>query len=228
MTSNDPNSYSDAAQAVIKHIDFKFQVDFSKQTIQVTAKYTLESAVNGSLFLDSRDLQINRIYAGDADINWELDKSDDKMGQRLHLRDLNNITTFTCEHSTSPTASALQWVAPEQTAGGQHPFLYSQCQATHARSIFPCQDTPALRFTYTAEVHVPAELTVVMAAGLGDSSQEGDEALFLFDMPQSIPSYLFAIAVGNLIFQDLGPRSRIYAEPESIKASPCEFAGMEE
>ena len=61
MSSNDPNSYSDAAQAVIKHIDFKFRVDFSEQTILVTAKYTLESAVSGSLFLDTRDLQISRI-----------------------------------------------------------------------------------------------------------------------------------------------------------------------
>ncbi|MCH7664124.1 MAG: M1 family peptidase, partial [Chloroflexi bacterium] len=149
-------------------------------------------------------------------------------GQRLHLRELNNITSFTCEHSTSPTASALQWVAPEQTASGQHPFMYSQCQAIHARSIFPCQDTPALRFTYKAEAIVPAELIAVMAAGPGVSSQDGEIGSFRFEMPQSIPAYLFAIAVGNLTSQDLGPRSRIYAEPESVEAAAWEFEGMEE
>ena len=46
-------------------------------------------------------------------------------------------------------------------------------------------------------------------------------------MPQPIPSYLFALAVGNLAFRELGPRTGIYAEPETIEAAAWEFAENE-
>ena len=51
--------------------------------------------------------------------------------------------------------------------------------------------------------------------------------LFVFKMPQPIPSYLFAIAVGDLVFRELGPRTGIYAEPEIIDAAAWEFAETE-
>ena len=34
-------------------------------------------------------------------------------------------------YRTMPTSTALQWLEPEQTLAGTHPFLFSQCQATH-------------------------------------------------------------------------------------------------
>ena len=41
--------------------------------------------------------------------------------------------------ATSPTSSAVQFLSPEQTAGGEFPYLFTQCQAIHARSLVPCQ-----------------------------------------------------------------------------------------
>lgn len=43
------------------------------------------------------------------------------------------------EYETSPSCSALQWLSPEQTAGKRHPYVFSQCQAIHSRSLVPCQ-----------------------------------------------------------------------------------------
>lgn len=104
-----------------------------------------------------------------------------------------------------------------QTVGGEYPVLYSQCQASNARGILPCQDSPSVRFTYSAKVEVPKELTAVMAAEQVEASK--GNGTFLFKMPQPIPSYLFAIAAANLVFRELGPRAGIYAEPEIIDAA---------
>jgi len=137
--------------------------------------------------------------------------------------------SFTIDYATSPAASALQWLEPAQTDGGKHPYLFSQCQAIHARSVIPCQDSPLARFTFKCEMTVPEALTVVMAAAPGKArpgSTPGTRS-FSFEMPQSIPPYLFAFAVGNIVSEDLGPRSRVYTEPETLKKAAWEFADVD-
>ncbi len=223
----DPHSLSDPTQGLIKHIDFDLRVDFLTHTIHASATYSLSSAIDGPFFLDTRDLLIQGVETGGQEIVWNLGSSDPVLGARLELDGLENREQFTITFSTSPTASALQWLAPAQTAGGVHPFLFSQCQAIHARSVFPCQDTPAVRFTYTAKVAVPDPLTVVMAAAPGRSWYEGDQRHFEFNMPQPIPAYLFALAVGELGFEDLSPRTRLYAEPSTLPEAAWEFAETE-
>jgi len=118
---------------------------------------------------------------------------------------------------------------PAQTDGGKHPYLFSQCQAIHARSVIPCQDSPLARFTFKCEMTVPEALTVVMAAAPGEARAGGQSGTrtFSFEMPQSIPPYLFAFAVGNIVSEDLGPRSRVYTEPETLKRSAWEFAEVD-
>lgn len=44
----------------------------------------------------------------------------------LNLRSIIQIT-----YETSKTASALQWLTPEQTLGKVHPYLFSQCQVSY-------------------------------------------------------------------------------------------------
>ncbi len=226
MEFKDPASYTDLSQGKIKHIDFHIHVDFSTRTFDIEARYQLQGPVHGSLFLDSFKIDLQEARTRDRNLEWEFDPEDEVLGQRLHLNGLEGDSTFTLVFRTSPEARALQWLNESQTAGGRHPFLFSQCQAIHARSIFPCQDSPSVRFTYSAEVEVPQELVAAMAAEQIEI-QEGKETTFVFKMPQPIPSYLFALAVGNLTFRELGPRTGIYAEPEMIDAAAWEFAENE-
>jgi len=226
MEFKDPASYTDLSQGKIQHIDFHIHVDFSTRMFDIEAKYQLQEPIYGSLFLDSFRIDLKEANTNGRQLEWEFDPEDEILGQRLQLKGFEGNSTFTLKFHTSPEARALQWLSANQTAGGNHPFLFSQCQAIHARSIFPCQDSPSVRFTYSAEVVVPEELVAAMAAELIEI-QEGKQTTFLFKMPQPIPSYLFAFAVGNLAFRELGPRTGVYAEPETIDAAAWEFAENE-
>ena len=225
MIIQDPTTYTDLAQGRIQHIDFRIKVDFDERVLDVEATYQLKEPISGALTLDSYKIDLKEARANSSALTWEFDPEDEILGQRLQLNGLENDSSFTLVFRTSPEARALQWMNEAQTKGGRHPFLFSQCQAIHARSVFPCQDTPSVRFTYSAEVEVPAALRAVMAA----EQEIGQErsGLFVFKMPQPIPSYLFAIAVGNLVFRELGPRTGIYAEPELIEAAAWEFTETE-
>ncbi len=228
MKFSDPHSYTDSEQGKIAHIQFWIDVDFSAKVLKIKATYRLEKPVSGSFFLDTRDLNITRVYKDDQEIPWEIDQHDSIVGDRLHLKDLDGLSEFTIEMTTSPGASALQWVTPKQTAGGEHPFLYSQCQSIHARSIFPCQDSPSVRFTYEATVEVQRPLVAVMAAEHIETEHLEKTSQYRYRMPQPIPSYLFGIAVGNLAFEELGPRTGVYSEPEIIESAVWEFAENEQ
>jgi aminopeptidase N len=228
MARHDPHCYADLSQGRISHIDFRIQADFEAHILRIEAEYQLAEPVSGSFYLDTSKIDLTSAYADGGKLEWEFDEQDDLLGERLQLKGLEGASSFTLTFATSPSARALQWLPAVQTAGGEHPFLFSQCQAIHARSVFPCQDTPSVRFTFTAEVEVPGMLTAVMAAEQAEVQGRGTNKVFQFKMPQPIPSYLFAIGAGNLDFRELGPRTGVHAEPEIIEAAAWEFAENEE
>lgn len=229
MSRPDPHSHADLDQGRISHLDLDLFIDFTSRRIEGAATVTLAAPASGPLDLDTRDLEITGARVEGQDVPFELGDPDPVMGTRLRLQLPAGTAEATIHFATSPQASALQWLEPAQTDGGTHPYLFSQCQAIHARSVMPCQDTPLARFTFHATVTVPEDLTVVMAAAPGEAvpSTRAGYRTFTFAMPQSIPSYLFAFAVGNIVSKDLGPRSRVYTEPETLERAAWEFAGVD-
>ncbi len=230
MARRDPHSYTDLDQGEVTHLNLDVLVDFEHHCLAGTATLTLKSPVSGPIDLDTRDLTIDRIAtADDQEVAWTLAPTESFMGAKLTVELPPGTDRFSIHYRTAREASALQWLEPAQTAGKTHPYLFSQCQPIHARSMVPIQDSPRVRFGYDARITVPAPLTAVMSAAPGDrrAAPKPDQAVFQFSMPQPIPAYLLALAVGNLEARELGPRSRVYAEPEMIESAAWEFADVD-
>ncbi|XP_045483856.1 leukotriene A-4 hydrolase isoform X2 [Pieris rapae] len=225
----DPSSYSRPELAVVKHVDLKLNVDFENK--QLTGEALLTVHVLDSiqeLILDSSNLTIESIESEDGKtLNFTLDDPVPNYGSKLTIPLPEPATAdqnlkIRIKYKTSPSATALQWLEPKQTSGKKYPYMFSQCQPIHARSILPCQDSPAVKFTYNAEVTAPEPFTVLMSAIKGNSSEKAT-----FRQPVPIPSYLLAIAVAVLESRELGPRSHVWSEKEEIDRSAWEFADTE-
>ncbi len=226
MATRDPHSYADDAQPDVRSVDLALRVDFDEQRLRGKATLHLDGVATGLLDLDSRDLTVESVVDGDGQaVEFELADADPVLGQRLRLLLKSDLATIT--FATGAVASALQWLTPAQTAGGEHPYVFTQCQPIHARSLFPCQDTPRVRIQYTAALDVPVALKGVMAARHVARREDGARAIETFEMVQPIPSYLFAFAVGDIANTDLGPRSRVYAEPSVLDAAADEFRDVD-
>jgi leukotriene-A4 hydrolase len=142
----------------------------------------------------------------------------------------SNKFKITIEYETDTECSALQWLPKKQTSGKQFPYVYSQCQAILARSLFPCQDTPSVKATYSAEVTAPADLTVLMSAVPSSSSVLPEKSLkcHKFEQKIPIPSYLVAIVVGKLKGKKIGPRTTVWSEPEFVEQGAYDFSETED
>ena len=223
----DLHSFSEPHDVVTTHLDLDVEVDFDKEVISGVAQYQIENK-NGSreLILDANGLIIDSVINAGNHFNFILTKKDSILGQALIIdieKDTKEVSIF---YQSAPESKALQWLDPRQTAGKKHPFLFTQSQAILARTWIPCQDSPGVRFSYTAKVKVPKGLLAVMSAE--NPTEKNDEGIYNFKMEQAIPAYLMALGVGDLMFQALGEHTGIYAEPEIIGKAAYEFAETED
>jgi len=235
VLAKDPHSCARPMEAVVTDLSLRVDVDFVAKTLRCRAEWSFVRQRSArALWLDTRGLEIlavrlrGRDESSERDATYELGAADELLGRSLRISIDDSTTAVIVEYETEPGAPALQWLAPEQTAGGTAPFLFTQSQAILARTWVPCQDTPGVRFTYSATVEVDASLTALMSAGRRGIVEAGESRVeFSFRMPQPVPSYLLALAVGELEFRTLGPRSGVWAEPSVVDGAAWEFADVE-
>ena len=236
--AHDYFSYANTDEFVTQHIALDLDVDFDAHTLNgsVVLRMNVLDTSAKEIVLDTRDVAIESVVFltanGTTEIaEYQMGRTDAVKGTPLVITVPGNLegeaeVEIRIAYETSPQASALQWLPPELTAGGKHPMMFSQSQSIHARSWVPLQDTPAIRVTYEAVIRTPAELLAVMSANNDPRTPRSGE--YQFDMPQPIPSYLLAIAVGNLYFAPLGDDTGVYTEPELLDASVYEFANTQD
>ncbi|MBI2397238.1 MAG: M1 family metallopeptidase [Xanthomonadales bacterium] len=230
--ARDEHSYAHLDEVRIKQVYLDLDVSFEQRQLAGFAELSLDwkKPEAKRLDLDTRDLTIERVSAQRADGSWAnapfaLAKRDAKFGSHLRIRLKDAAPKVRVYYHTAPTASGLQWLEPAQTLGKHKPFMFSQAQAIHARSFAPLQDTPAVRFTYRARITAPAGIRVLMSAD-NDPVADGHGG-FRFQMPQPIPSYLLAIAAGDIASKQVGPRSYVWTEPGRLDAVAKEFEDIE-
>lgn len=223
----DPHSFSEPQKAKVTHLHWKANIDFSRKTIEATATWDIQSAPDANeIVFDTESLSIQSISLDDGrEVEVSLDQADSMLGQALRIPIDKSTKSITIKYNTQPGAQALQWLEPSQTAGKERPFLFTQSQAILARSWIPCQDSPGIRFTYQADVTVPKDLLALMSAS--NPQEKGESGSYHFEMKQPIPSYLLALAVGDIEFKSISDRSGIYAEPSVLDTAVWEFADLE-
>ncbi|MBN8736590.1 MAG: M1 family metallopeptidase [Xanthomonadales bacterium] len=228
----DPHSYAQPNEVVIHHIDLDLKVDFTHRQLDGVATLTLDwkNPSAQALVLDTENLKIASIEALDGKghasaLKYELAAPVQDMGSKLTIAAPKHPHEVRIAYTTSPDASGLQWLSATQTADKKLPFLFSQSEATHARSWIPLQDSPAIRFTWKAHVAAPKDVRVVMSAP--NDPKHALDGSFDFDQTHPIPSYLMAIAAGDIDVRETGPRSAVYAEPSVVAKAAHEFEDTE-
>src|SRR5262245_32676960 len=225
----DVHSFGNAREVRPTHLSLDLTLRFDSKTILGVTELTLDYTGQPQfLDLDTRDLKINRVSdaATGGALTFALDPPVPYLGQRLHITlPRPPPQRVKIEYETSPGASALQWLDPPQTTSKRLPFLFTQSEAVHARSWIPTMDSPGVRVTYDAVVHVPPGRRAVMSAA--HLEEEQDKGVYRFRMAQPIPSYLIALAAGEIAFRPLSPRTGVYAEPAVADPAAWEFADTE-
>jgi aminopeptidase N len=221
-------SYSRPLDVAVTHMDLDLKVDFDRQVITGRAAYDLNNLTGANaVTFDTWALNISDVtLEGGKQTQWVLGDSLALVGRPLTVAIGPEDARVIIYYETTSEARGLQWLTPAQTAGKEHPYMYTQSQSIHARSWVPCPDTPSERFTYRATVTVPPGLMAVMSAR--NPKTRSADGVYTFEMNQPIPSYLLALAVGDIDYRELSERAGVYSEPSVVDKAAWEFADLKD
>ncbi|CAG7938184.1 unnamed protein product [Penicillium salamii] len=227
INPRDPNTLSNYNNWRSTHVTANFEILFDQKKLVGNVVHRFKSitdAESREIILDTSHLDIGAVKVDGQPSKWELMPPLEPLGVPLKIFldqgvKLNDTVEVDIAVKTTEKCTALQWLKPAQTSNKKHPYMFSQCQAIHARSIFPCQDTPDVKATYDFNITSPLP---VMTSGLPiRESAEEKTQLYRFHQSVPIPSYLFAIASGDVAEAPIGPRSVVATSPD--KLAECQW-----
>eukprot|EP00640_Fibrocapsa_japonica_P000892 CAMPEP_0113937178 /NCGR_PEP_ID=MMETSP1339-20121228/3858_1 /TAXON_ID=94617 /ORGANISM="Fibrocapsa japonica" /LENGTH=681 /DNA_ID=CAMNT_0000939853 /DNA_START=95 /DNA_END=2137 /DNA_ORIENTATION=+ /assembly_acc=CAM_ASM_000762 len=223
-------------QVKYSHVALNVSVDFSSKQLKGYALYQVQIVKKGvsAIVLDTKDLIISYAESEGRRLPHELGAPHPVLGTPLSVtlpEDCHDHCQIKVFFSTTGGSASVQWLPPEQTAGGKRPYLFTQGQAINNRSLFPCQDCPAAKFTYEAVVKAPDWSTVLMSA-LSMAEPKAHpcgpgEKVFYWNQPVPVSSYLVALVVGELESRDVSGRCRVWAEPSQVEEVAQEYSQTE-
>ncbi|KAJ3907337.1 peptidase family M1-domain-containing protein [Lentinula edodes] len=243
--ADDPTSQANYTEIATEHVSFKWTIDFANQKIAGSATHDLRVLKDdiGEVIFDTADLDLESVEVEGKSASYEVKPKHPIMGSALHIPlpsglKSGSLIKATIKYETTKECTALQWLAKEQTQGKSFPYLFSQCQPIYARAMAPVQDSPSVKIKYSAEVTsiLPALMSAIRQSPPSDGpAHDGkvigkDAVTYVYHQPIPIPSYLIAIAAGNVVYRPF-PRlpgkewtCGIWSEPELIEAAYWEFS----
>jgi len=228
----DPHSFAKPLEARVTHLALDLDVDMTAKRIAGTAALDIDAKPGvGAITLDDKGLEIAAIDDGRGHaLPYQVGKVDPKLGAPLTVQ-IGAARHIVVHYKSAPDSGALQWLTPQQTVGKKLPFLFSQGESIENRSWIPTQDSPGVRQSWEARITVPAGFTAVMSGQKDErpdpSPPPPNRARFAYRMDHPVPSYGIAIAVGDLAFRSLGPRTGVWTEPATLPAAAAELADSE-
>lgn len=234
----DKSSLSNPNEVRTLHFHLNLTLDFSSKTLTGSNTLSLISLLENlpEVHLDIRAMSIFKVQDQHQNLLKyviEANPFDESIGQRLRIFLAAKIAKFelfkiTIFYQTTENATALNWLAPEQTTSKTLPYLFSQCESIHCRTLAPLQDTPGVKATYSADMLVPADVSMFMSANLTRVvNASSTHRLFSFNCSVPIPSYLLAVIAGNLEQVQVGRRTFVISEPNDLPVYAKELSDLE-
>lgn len=225
----DNQSYSNIDEVHSTHLTMDLTVNFDEKKLTGFVKHDIENITGTTkMIFDVNQLSIDKVVLDDSEpTQFVIGNYDDVKGSPMEVIIKPETKSVTIYYSTQPSSKALQWLEPQQTAGKKFPYLFTQGEAVLTRTWIPCQDSPQNRITYNATLQVPPNLLPLMAAD-NNPTKKNAQGKYSYVMDIPIPTYLIALAVGDLEFKSTGERTGVYASPVLLEAATYEFAEVEE
>ena len=219
------HSFSNPELMQVRHTKLDLTINFDQKIWSGTATLNVERLQGTKLILDTQMLTIKSV-TGDV-ISWKLatpdqvipkiakDLGDPLIIQTLDKKDLVIII----EYETSPDAPGIVWMQGNQTKSGEA-FVFAMNEPTGARSEFPCQDTPRVRGTYSANLNIIAknrksnEPLLALASNMENNYRKPNAEMKYENLNSTvpIPSYLFVIAAGRFLYAEQDNTIGYYAD----------------
>lgn len=222
----DWHTQSNAKDINPQHLSLDIAVDFVQHQIKGSATWDLNPKPETKYAIfDTRKMKIDSVqYADGSHADFEMEKEDPILGSTLKIKlkpDTKKVKIF---YTTEPDATALQWLEASQTFGKKAPYLFTQGESIYTRTWIPSPDSPGTRISYDATVTVPKGLMALMSAE--NPQKINPDGVYHFKMEEKIPSYLIALAVGDIAFKPIDNQTGVYAEPAILDKAHWEFADM--
>ena len=208
--------------------------------MQINDKYKFDE--NLTIWFDIKGIDISsieiqnfKIPEGWEPVDWKQSTPNPKLGDALEvdsfleIQDVSDIVVYRMNYTTNENQTAISWLSKEQTYDKTMEYLYSQCEDIACRSLAPMQDTPANKFTWTASVSAPNGYSPQMSGNVTEpiTPIAGNYSVTKFECTIPVPSYLIAIAVGDLYFEHLnGGDINVITEPGFMSKVLNEFSDL--
>ncbi|CAM9024796.1 unnamed protein product [Wickerhamomyces anomalus] len=170
----------------VKNSNLDIELLFNEQRIIGTVKYKLLSLTSASkIILDSSFIKINSIKIDSNEATFKINTRSEPLGSSLeidHEYSSNSSIELSVDFETTKQSTALQWLKTDPSTKESSDYVFTQLEPIHARSLFPCFDTPSVKSTFNTTIKSSHP---VVFSGLPISSNDSN----IYKFEQKIQSH---------------------------------------